>query len=195
MKIIKINKKIGDLKSMKKLLSVLLILAVVLTMTACESDGNSADRQRLIEVGNQLAENQPAPTDLNYSLERYNLIRRAYWVNGQREKAISLPCSITKPLGYIILITDNGAILGRFIVDGKVTSLNSYLIPLSEYYEGSGDSRGNEWMPDVDGTYGDNVSGIFFFTTDGKYIEWTGDFLYSDIPFEITDPVLKVENN
>lgn len=34
------------------------------------------------------------------------------------------------------------------------------------------------------------LQAYFFFTTDGKYIEWTGDFLYSDIPFEVDKPVL-----
>ncbi len=77
-------------------------------------------------------------------------------------------------------------------MDGKVSSRNSYLTPDSEYYEYSGgESRvKNEWLADVDGTYGENDSGIFFFTPDGKYIEWTGDYLYSDIPFEVEDPVV-----
>jgi len=141
-----------------------------------------------------LAKNQPTPTDIEYSLERYNLIRRAYWVNGQREKAIALPCPITKPLGYVILITESGAILGRFIVDGKVSSLNSWLTP-DFYYDWINSSIGTEEveMPDIDGTYGTNDNGIFFFTPDGKYIEWTGTYLYSDIPFTISNPVLEIE--
>ena len=43
---------------------------------------------------------------------------------------------------------------------------------------------------DVDGSYGENDSGIFFFTPDGKYIEWTGTYLYSDIPFEVSGTVI-----
>ena len=35
-------------------------------------------------------------------------------------------------------------------------------------------------------------NGIFFFTPDGKYIEWSGDYLYSDIPFEVKSPVLTI---
>ena len=85
------------------------------------------------------------------------------------------------------MFTDNGAPVGRFIVDGKVSSLNSYLSPDSEYYEYSGV---NKWLADVDGSYGENDAGIFFFTPDGKYIEWTGTYLYSDIPFEIADPIV-----
>ena len=49
-----------------------------------------------------------------------------------------------------------------------------------------------KWIADVDGSYGENDFGIFFFTPDGKYVEWTGTYLYSDIPFEVDDPVVKV---
>lgn len=103
-------------------------------------------------------------------------------------------CPIEKPMGYIVLFTDNGSVVGRFTVDGKVSSLNSYLTPDSEYYEHSGGnySTYNHWLSDVDGSYGENDAGIFFFTPEGKYIEWTGTYLYSDIPFEISDPVLQI---
>ncbi len=150
-----------------------------------------------LEIARNLAESQPTPADINYSLERYNLIRRAYWVNGQREKAMNLPCAITRPMGYVILMTESGAVVGRFTVDGKVTSLNSYLTPDSEYYEYSaGESaRINKWLADVDGSYGSNDDGVFFFTTDGKYVEWSGIYLYSDIPFIIENPVITVEGD
>ena len=188
----------------KKFLCIILAtICALFCLTGCDMESNGGgttnDVQQTLDVGNELAKNQPTPTDINYSLERYNLIRRAYWVNGQREKAITLPCEVTKPLGYIILLTESGAVLGNFVVDGKVSSLNSYLTPDSEYYEqelwSDGDSRygANKWLPDVDGTYGTNDNGIFFFTPDGKYIEWTGIYLYSDIPFTVDDPVLKTE--
>lgn len=44
------------------------------------------------------------------------------------------------------------------------------------------------------GLIGGNDTGIFFFTTDGKYIEWTGTYLYSDIPFIVDNPIVKVGN-
>lgn len=153
------------------------------------------DVQNTKEVADKLVTNQPTPTDIDYSLERYNLTRRAYWVNGQREKANTLVCAVERPLGYIVLITDSGAIVGNFVVDGKVSSLNSFLTPDSEYYEtnyGGEWTEYNNWLPDIDGSYGENDSGIFFFTPDGKYIEWTGTYLYSDIPFEVSEPVVKV---
>ena len=174
---------------MKKFLICGLVAISLFALTACETSGSRQDIYTTQENANNIQENQPTPTDLEYSLERYNLIRRAYWVNGQREKALSLPCEIERPLGYIVLFTEGGGVVGRYVVDGKVSGLNSYLTPDSEYYEGG---SYNEWIADVDGSYGENDQGIFFFTPDGKYIEWTGIYLYSDIPFEVTTPTIVV---
>ena len=198
---------------MKKVLLVALLVVVCICCTACFDDfeyvdsGSKIDTQNTMETTSTLQENQPTPTDIEYSLERYNLIRRAYWVNGQREKAMSLPCEIADiPLGYVVLFTEGGGVVGRFCVQGKVSSLNSFLTPDSEYYEkdldfsnGSNssiravDRYSNKWIADVDGSYGENDNGIFFFTPDGKYIEWNGCYLYSDIPFEVDNPVVSYE--
>lgn len=176
---------------MKKIVfSVFAILMVVLLSACGEPSGSRQDIYTTQENANNIQENQPTPTDLEYSLERYNLIRRAYWVNGQREKALSLPCEIERPLGYIVLFTESGGVVGRYVVDGKVTSLNSYLTPDSTYY--SRETGSVTWLADVDGSYGENDQGIFFFTPDGKYIEWTGIYLYSDIPFEVTTPTIVI---
>ena len=179
---------------MKKIITFVLLFTVsALVLSSCVDDGAYQDVQKTLDIADNLQTNQATPTDINYSLERYNLIKRAYWVNGQREKAMSIPCPINKPLGYIVLFTENGATVGSFIVDGKITSLNIYLTPDSEYYETTRTT--NKWLADIDGSYGMNDSGIFFFTPDGKYIEWTGTYLYSDIPFIVDDPVIKMEVN
>lgn len=186
---------------MKKRMYLILVVLIGLSfITGCEyeSTDTQKDMANTLDIGNKLVANQPTPTDIDYSLERYNLIKRAYWVNGMRDKANALPSPIADmPLGYIVLMTESGAVVGKFTVDGKVSSLNSYLTPDSQYYECLGtycDSTDyeNEWLPDVDGSYGSNDNGIFFFTTDGKYIEWTGTYLYSDIPFKVSNPIVKV---
>ena len=195
---------------MKKIIRILAAIVCVLNilafcvivLTGCEYDATAATYGSETDVANtqwtadKLQSAQPTPTDIEYSLERYNLIRRAYWVNGQREKANALPCPIQKPLGYVILLTESGSVVGKFTVDGKVSSLNSFLTPDSEFYEqeygyeGGSVGDGNDWLADVDGSYGENDNGIFFFTPDGKYVEWTGVYLYSDIPFEVQAPVV-----
>lgn len=187
---------------------VIILIFAVLSLCSCDFDSTTGAREdvkQTMATANKIQENQPTPTDIEYSLERYNLIRRAYWVNGQREKANALVCEIEKPLGYVVLFGESGTVIGSFVVDGKVSSLNSYLTPDSEYYEkdldlcsaddgtGSLERYSNNWLADVDGSYGTNDNGIFFFTPDGKYIEWTGTYLYSDIPFEVENPVITIK--
>lgn len=183
---------------MKKIVSILLLVAITLCMLAgCDSDyqEQTSDVEKQQSITKDLQQSQSTPTDIDYSLERYNLIRRAYWVNGQREKALSLPCPVEKPLGYVVLMLEGVGVVGNYVIDGKVSSLNSFLTPDSEYYEYSAGetSKKNNWLADVDGSYGENDNGIFFFTTDGKYIEWTGTYIYSDIPYIVDDPILKVQ--
>lgn len=181
----------------KRFYKIIFIITIFMfTLSACDMDSGGAreDTANTLMLADKLQQQQPTPTDIEYSLERYNLIRRLYWVNGERERANMLECPIVKPLGYIVLFTEGGSVVGKFVVDGKVSSLNSFLTPDSEYYEFASDSSvyRNHWIADVDGSYGENDNGIFFFTPDGRYIEWTGIYLYSDIPFEIDDPVVKV---
>ena len=198
---------------MKKNLCIIIAVVVLcLSFSGCsltdeDSVGNrlSTNTTQATAAASQIVKNQPAPTDIDYSLERYNLIRRAYWVNGQREKANALVCSVTKPMGYVVLLSDDGAVVGKFTVDGKVSSLNSYLFPASidtDYAGRSPSSSGGAGqaggvysteIPGIDGAYGSNATGIFFFTIDGKYIEWNGKYLYSDIPFEVKTPVVNYQ--
>ena len=98
---------------MKRAITVILLIAIAIMSlgnTGCEAEqtGQQAEATRTTEVGNTLMENQLTPTDIERSLERHNLIKRAYWVNGQRDRARNLPNPIPDmPLGYIILFTNN----------------------------------------------------------------------------------------
>lgn len=184
----------------KVILVACMCVALCVALAACDdlydttTYNTRADVNKTMNVASSLAERQPTPSDIQYSLERYNLTRRAYWVNGMREKARTLPCPIADvPMGYVVLLTESGGVVGRFEVDGKVSSLNSYLTPDSEYFEivyGGNGTYYNKWIADVDGSYGENDNGIFFFTPDDRYIEWSGIYLYSDIPFEVENPVV-----
>lgn len=145
---------------MKKIITFLMAMGLIFSLSACgEPSGQHQDMVSTLDTVSELQQRQPTPTDLDFSLERYNLIRRAYWVNGQREKAAAVVCQVEKPLGYIVLFTESGSVVGRFVVDGKVSSLNSYLTPDSEEYS----SSYSRWIADVDGSYGENDAGIFFF--------------------------------
>ena len=79
---------------MKKFICLILVLvSCIAILTACDSTTPTQERVQIEAAQNaagNIVENQPVPTDIEYSLERYNVIKRAYWVNGQREKAMSL---------------------------------------------------------------------------------------------------------
>ena len=103
---------------MKKFICLILVLvSCVAILTACSDITPTQERVQIEAAQNaagNIVENQPVPTDIEYSLERYNIIKRAYWVNGQREKALSLPCAIQRPLGYIVLLSGRRQIRGRW---------------------------------------------------------------------------------
>ncbi len=184
---------------MKKFIYIIITtLAVIGLLSACgvsSSRGTRVDTLNTIEATNDLQISQPTPTDIEYSIPRYLLSKRAYWINGQRDKARNLPCPIADmPLGQLVLVSDTGAIVGKFIVEGMIIGLNTYLTPDSEYYEYSSPSYtvSNKWLADIDGTYGMNESGIFWFDSTGLYGQWSGDYLYTDIPIEVNDPVIRM---
>lgn len=108
-----------------------------------------------------------------------------YIVNGLPEKAKAMTCPVQQTVGHILCLSD-GVPVAEFTVKGKISSLNSYLSPdYVEEREYSHDSVINTQLADVDGSYGENDKGIFFFDVDGNYWEWKGDYLYSTKSFGI----------
>ena len=64
---------------MKKLIALVLAVLMVISLCACEEMQTSGTQQNINdtkEVTDKLTSGQQTPTDINYSLERYNLIRR-----------------------------------------------------------------------------------------------------------------------
>lgn len=97
---------------MKKILTIILAIITVMAMMFCfvgcdyEVSGSKQDVNNTINAANTIQSNQPTPTDISYSLERYNLIRRAYWVNGQREKANAIPCEVENLLAILFCLLE-----------------------------------------------------------------------------------------
>ena len=87
------------MKLYQKLVGIFCAAAIVLPLAGCDGEtsyAGGADKnvKDTAMVTDKLTRSQQTPVDIEYSMERYNLIRRAYWVNGQREKADSLPCPV-----------------------------------------------------------------------------------------------------
>ena len=161
----------------KRFILVGALLLCVFLLVGCDDTASRKDIKLTLTAADILQARQPTPTDIEYSTIRYSLIRRVYWQNGMYEKASSLPRPVSMPLGYIICYAGN-KIASYSAVDGPLVSLTNYLTPISEDYESS--ENYNEWLADVDGTYGDNTEGVFWFTPGGHYNSTTNEHSYYD---------------
>lgn len=151
--------------------------------STCPSNNEST---KAAGIQDKLITAVPIP-QLTNSLERENVSKRAQIFNTPDK------------ISYIYLVSF-GKVMAFYTVKGKVSSLQSYMVPTDKVvnYDGSvcsswhvsGDCYVVE-APDIDGTYGNNVAGIFFFTTEGAYVEWKGDYMMSDQPLKLsTQPEL-----
>jgi len=128
---------------------------------------------------------QPPPR-VQWSLERDNLIKRLnLWNNPNK-------------ISYIYLLSDAGSIIGYFPIKGKVSSVNSKLTTTSQlvYADASyeDNSSGVVESADIDGSYGTNGDSVFFYLTDGTYMEWNGKYFLSDRPVKLAiKPIMTYE--
>lgn len=124
---------------------------------------------------NQLGLNsvQPPPI-IKYSLERENLIKRLErWNNPNK-------------ISYIYLMSNAGQIVGYFTIKGKVSSVNSKLTTTTQISYMYSQSVAAVESPDMDGSYGSNGDAVFFYLTDGTYMEWNGKYFLSDRPVKLS---------
>jgi hypothetical protein len=160
---------------MKKFIIAVISVILITSIVGCvKTSKTTMEEVKKTETNHaRLVERQPPPM-LDVSLERTNLINRLERLN--REDMVS----------YIYLIS-YGKIMANYTVKGKVSSLNS-LLTTPEQPIVARESVATIPSPDFDGSYGKNADGIFFFTTEEAYVEWAGDYLWSDQPLKISQP-------
>ena len=170
-------------------IGILLLLIVAMSMGCTEStrvdysDTTSGQEAKLTEENQDRLLIASPPPKLDKSLEREHLVRRLELLNDENK------------IFYIYLI-DHGVVMAEYVCKGKVSSVNSKLTTqeqiVDDPYGRSYDVGGKVVeSPDLDGSYGSNGDAIFFFTTDGAYIEWPGVYHLSDFPLRLTtQPIL-----
>lgn len=183
---------------MKKVFIVLPMIAIALVLSGC-SEGSTSQSSGNVEQNNteenqqKLIKNQ-APPSLDWSLERDNIIKRINLWNDPNK------------ISYIYLI-NYGKVMAFYTIKGKVSSVNSQVTnseqlqakcvnPDGTYSTNEGCGRygqtrvsGNIPSPSEDGSYGTNGDAIFFFTTEGAYVEAKSDYVLSDQPLKISTPI------
>lgn len=170
---------------MNRTIALAAVAALALTNAACSDVKPSARQQEkaAAEASQQkLMQSAPIPI-LPISQERNNLVKRATRINVQNLSSC------------VILFTPSGAVVGKFAVNGKVSSLNSYLLP-GDVVVGYQSAPAVIESPDIDGAYGKNADGVFFFdaVTDA-YIEWGGPYFWSDQCLDTTAAPILVQSS
>jgi hypothetical protein len=176
---------------MKKL-PIIVALVLTLSLAGCVryTQGTQSQEMQATEENQKgLREKYPV-AKLEHSLELENLNRRLEFVN-QPDR-----------VSYIYLL-DHGKVITFFPIKGKVSSLNSFSTTSEQLVDSRGRLCGSiepktgyvvdgpcydVESPDLDGSYGDNGEGVFFFTTDGVYVEWKGNYMLASEPLKISTP-------
>lgn len=200
----------------KQILLIVALGAMVAIAGCAEQDVNNDGEELANDTGNDVSQVQPGesyqfeiklteknqrglvvaqpPFQMDHSLERANLIKRYEYLNDENN------------VHHVYLI-DEGQVVGYYVAQGKVSSVNSKLTNdkqiiatkecLAENANGGDDDETNCYKavesPQMDGSYGTNGDGIFFFTTSGDYVETNLDYVVSEEPKNINDEVLLVE--
>lgn len=128
----------------------------------------------------------PLP-QLQDSLERKNISKRL--------EAFSDPNKVS----YIYLIS-YGKVMAFYTVKGKITSGSKRLTSSQNLVDtcgniidpGKDNPCGSNFAmvnaPELDGTYGDSGSYIYFWDTGGVYHQWNGEYLEVDQPQQLNTP-------
>lgn len=137
----------------------------------------------------RIEKNEPIPV-LNDSSDAHN------------QRQFVLEESDPNKIEYLELLGFDGTPIAHFTIKGQVSAMDTsetnpaqVECPINgqgEHSEGVG--CGTIGLAEPNGIYGGADAGHFAFTTDGALIEWQGDFITSDQPFNIKTPTKLVLN-
>lgn len=170
------------MRKIRSITAVALAVAALFAISACDDTTTDREKAQAVSGEQQRKYDRAVPFpagDLNYPLDRANLAEYLKRNNDPKRES------------YVYLLSMDAKVIAYYAIKGKVTSVSSQMLPVDDIQHPCGyrecylttDSAGD------DGTYGGNEPGIFFFTTDGTLVTWTGDYIQSDRPMDIKTPV------
>lgn len=87
-------------------------------------------------------------------------------------------------------LSDNGEIIFKSTVKGKVTSSEKRLEPITQHTEWQGNSPE---LIQADGTYGSSDLYVFWFDYSGNYFQWNGKYVLTTKPLNINTPTINFQ--
>ncbi len=91
-------------------------------------------------------------------------------------------------IGYVVLLNEAGQPILYTSVKGKLTSGSKRLTRPMELIHGDRGQAYGDFLapgPSDEGTYGSSSPYIYFWTHEDRYVQWSGDYLYSDQPIRL----------
>lgn len=178
------------MKNKKIIGGVVLLAFVILTGEGCDSITSTQSTQEqeqavVQETHARQAIAVPLP-HLDNSLERINIKKRLETFDDPNK------------VSYIYLV-NYGRVMAFYTIKGKVTSGNKRLTPTQTIeqrgscgnYTGDNCALSSQESPELDGSYGSSAPYIYFWTTEGAYVQWSGDYMLVDQPLKLaTQPEL-----
>jgi hypothetical protein len=154
-------------------LGIIAAVAIALTLTGC---GDSPPTARQLQASNGAKRAEAAIANSGSNAEQDNIDRRL--------RLTSQPGL----LGFIVLMNEAGQPVMYTGVKGKVTSSGKRL---SKPYEAVCCDGAYRPAPSDEGAWGSSDEYIYFWTTDGQYMQWNGKYLYSNSPIRLaTEPLV-----
>lgn len=142
---------------------LLCVSGIALSLTGC---GEETAREQQANRG--AARAQQVIEDISSNAEQDNIERRL--------RLTSQPGL----LGFIVLLNESGQPILYTGVKGKVTSSGKRLTS-PEIISNSMIRAG----PSDEGTFGSSDPYVYFWTSDGQYMQWNGKYLYSNSPIRL----------
>lgn len=164
----------------KKVVAALAVAALALTGCTGNPEREAAQKASN-EQQKKYEQAVPFPSaELSHPLDRANLAE--YLKRSNDPDRVS----------YVYLLSMDAKVIAYYTIKGKVTSVSSQLLPQDDLADSTCGTCTEKYVVDSagdDGTYGGNEEGVFFFTTDGTLVTWTGDYIQSDRPLDVKTPV------
>ena len=99
---------------------------------------------------------------------------------------------------WIYCLSDMGSLVLSSPVVGKVSSSSKRLEPAKETGYDCIALNGNRYCTDeimsADGTYGSSDPYVYWFTPEGQYFQWNGDYIVSSVPIKVDRPTFHVRD-
>lgn len=110
--------------------------------------------------------------------------------NAEQDNILRRSQLVAQPdlVGYVVLL-NFGQPVAYYTVRGKITSSTKRLETGQDAHCNANDGVPCGTItdaPSYDGTFGASDPYVYFWTTQGQYVQWSGDYLYSDAPLELS---------